>query len=110
MTLFVRDNGIGIDPHHGERVFELFDRLDPSGEGTGVGLALARRIVETHGGRIWLESAGRPRLDVLFHAPAGRPAPQRGDVRAVSRAVSHSSKPARLATRSPRPAVGRRNP
>ena len=57
-TFYVRDNGMGIDAVHQDRVFELFHRLDPRVEGTGLGLALARRIVDTHGGRIWVESAG----------------------------------------------------
>ena len=52
------DNGRGIDPAHAERIFELFTRLDPQQPGTGVGLALARRIVQAHGGRIWVESPG----------------------------------------------------
>jgi len=55
-VFFVRDNGIGIDPRFHDKVFGLFDKLDAQSEGTGVGLALVKRIVEVHGGRIWIES------------------------------------------------------
>ena len=54
----VRDNGIGIDPDYLERIFNLFERLDLQVEGTGIGLALAKRIVEFHNGNIWAESEG----------------------------------------------------
>ncbi|MBX3035998.1 MAG: GAF domain-containing protein [Anaerolineales bacterium] len=53
---FVQDNGIGIDEAHHERIFGLFNKLDAESEGTGVGLALVKRIIELHGGRIWIES------------------------------------------------------
>ena len=57
---FVSDNGIGIAPKYHDQVFGLFNKLDPNMDGTGVGLAIAKRIVEFHGGRIWVESeAGR---------------------------------------------------
>jgi signal transduction histidine kinase len=56
--VFIRDNGIGIDPQNQGRLFGLFEKLNPSAEGSGLGLALTKRIVEKHGGRIWVESKG----------------------------------------------------
>ena len=57
-VFFVRDNGLGIAPQYQEKVFGLFERLTPTVPGTGIGLALVKRIVEVHGGRIWIESPG----------------------------------------------------
>jgi signal transduction histidine kinase len=51
----VRDNGIGVEPEHATRVFDMFSRADRQAEGAGIGLAVCRRIVEAHGGRIWVE-------------------------------------------------------
>ena len=53
---FVRDNGMGIAPEYHQKVFGLFDKLNPASDGTGIGLALVKRIVEVHGGKIWVES------------------------------------------------------
>ena len=55
---YVHDNGVGIEPRYHEKVFGLFERLEVSSSGTGMGLALVKRILEVHGGRIWVESVG----------------------------------------------------
>ncbi|GIV61404.1 MAG: hypothetical protein KatS3mg044_0270 [Rhodothermaceae bacterium] len=55
---WVRDNGMGIPPEYHEHIFGLFERLETGVDGTGIGLALVRRIAEAHGGRAWVESEG----------------------------------------------------
>ncbi len=57
-VFFVADNGVGIDPRYHDTVFGLFERLDGQAGGTGIGLALVQRIIEVHGGEIWVESEG----------------------------------------------------
>jgi signal transduction histidine kinase len=68
-VFFVRDNGVGIAPEHFERIFGLFNKLDATSEGTGVGLALVKRIVEIHGGRVWVESQYGQGSSFLFTLP-----------------------------------------
>ena len=69
---YVKDNGIGIEPEYHERIFRLFDKLDSTSDGTGVGLALVKRIIEFHGGRIWVESEAGKGAVFYFTLPKNK--------------------------------------
>ena len=69
LIFYVKDNGMGIAPEYHERIFRLFDKLDSTSEGTGVGLALVKRIIEFHGGRIWVESEAGKGAAFYFTLP-----------------------------------------
>jgi signal transduction histidine kinase len=70
--LYVRDNGIGIPVEFMDKIFGLFNKLDARSEGTGVGLALVKRIIEFHHGIIWAESKAGEGTTFYFTLPVER--------------------------------------
>jgi PAS domain S-box-containing protein len=74
-VIYVKDNGTGIPVEYHDRIFGLFNKLDALSEGTGIGLALVKRIVEYHGGQIWVESEERRGTTFFFTLQA----PERAD-------------------------------
>ena len=72
-AILVRDNGKGIEPQHLTKIFGLFEKLDHNSEGSGIGLALIKRIIETHGGKIWANSEGPGKGSTFyFTVPDGK--------------------------------------
>lgn len=72
---FVRDNGVGIEPQNLSKVFTPFSRFNPNTQGTGLGLAVVKRIIDFHGGKVWAESEGKDQGTTIFFT-LGEKAPE----------------------------------
>ncbi|UGS34367.1 sensor histidine kinase [Capillimicrobium parvum] len=68
-VVVVRDNGVGVDPDQGGRIFDMFSRGRSDADGTGIGLAVCRRVIEAHGGHIWVEAADGGGSEFCFTLP-----------------------------------------
>jgi signal transduction histidine kinase len=78
-VFYVKDNGVGIEPRFHNKIFGLYDKLDPASPGTGIGLALVKRIVELHRGKIWVESDGAGKGSTFCFTLPGPAAGEGGD-------------------------------
>ncbi len=80
VCFYVQDNGIGIDPKYQLKIFDLFEQLNPEIEGTGIGLALVKRIVEVHNGRIWVASDGYDKGSTFYFTLPNFKKPYKDDI------------------------------
>jgi len=69
VVFFVRDNGLGVDESEAKKVFDLFYRGTTDSEGSGAGLAIVKRIIEAHGGRIWVQAQQEKGTTMCFTLP-----------------------------------------